>query len=119
MIGYEVLDEVTSGGAACELLEVLELCGFLGSKAESEGASFLFSSHGRPPSCMGCAAGEFDLFDVDTSDLFGVCYGPLGVFAAWVKKDSFVHNLSVLNGLYCFLVCSGGLPQLLEAADDE
>ena len=65
------------------------------------------------------AAGEFDLFDVDTSDLFGVCYGPLGVFAAWVKKDGFVHNLSVLNGLYCFLVCSGGLPQLLEAADDE
>ena len=45
------------------------------------------------------AAGEFDLFDVDTSDLFGVCYGPLGVFAAWVKKDGFVHNLSVLN--YC------------------
>ena len=41
MIGYEVLDEVTSGRAACELLEVLELCGFLGSKAESEGAAWL------------------------------------------------------------------------------
>ena len=58
MIGYEVLDEVTSGRAACELLEVLELCGFLGSKAESEGAAFLlgWGSHERPPSCMGCAA---------------------------------------------------------------
>lgn len=65
------------------------------------------------------AAGEFDLLDVDASDFFGVCYGPLGIFAAWVKKGHFVHNDFVLNGLYCFLICSGGLPQLLEAADDE